>query len=231
MSKWGWAARIGGVAAAPFTGGWSIPAGFAGASAIENRQKANDVPGGGAAATTGKHPEDPYASMLKDQASQVGQTGQQLTGMGTESLAPVLKYFQSLMGNDPSALLAATQPERGRVIDQYDAARKAVSSFGPRGGGTTSSLAQSRFDQAESLSDLTSGARRSAAAATAEIGTSLAGLGLTAQDLASRDLNSIIQSVLAREGLNTQRRGQNMAMVGDIGETIGTLIGISMGRS
>lgn len=230
MSKWGWATRIGGFAAAPWTFGLSIPASQYAASEIEKKQAANDTPAGpNTANVTAQHPEDPYTALLKQQATGAQATGQQMTATGSEALGPVLQYFRSLMSSDPQAMLQATQPERGRVIDQYDAARKAIANFGPRGGGTTSTLAQSRFDQAESLGDLTSGVRRSAAGSVAEIGTSLAGLGLTAQDLASRDLNTVINSVMAREGLNMQRRGQNMQMIGDIGETIGTLIGIAMG--
>lgn len=231
MSKWGWAARLGGIAAAPFTGGWSIPAGGIAASAIEHKQHANDVPGGGnAAAGAPKHPEDPFNSLLQQYSQQANQQGQQLTGMGTEALAPVLKYFRDLTGGDPSALMDATRQDRSKVMDQYDTARRATANFGPRGGGTTSALAQSRFDQAESLADITSNARRSAIAGESEIGASLTGLGLTAHDLASRDLGTIINSVLAREGLNVQQRGQNMQMAGDIAETIGTLIGIYLGR-
>ena len=63
----------------------------------------------------------------------------------------------------------------------------------------------------------------------AAVGTSLTGLALSADQLASADLNTVINSVLAREGLNVQSRGQNMALAGDIGETVGSLIGIAMG--
>lgn len=228
MSKWGWAARIGGFAAAPFTGGLSIPAGLAGASAIEKKQKANDVPGGGKPGS--KHPEDPYTAILQNQAQGLQQQGQETSSMGAEALAPAMQYLKSLLGSDPQAMLEATRADRGRVIDQYDAARKAVEQFGPRGGGTTSALAQSRFSQAESLADITSTARRSAVATEAQLGPQLMSLGLNAQSLASRDIGEIINSVLAREGLNVQQRGQNMQMAGDIAETLGTLIGIWLGK-
>lgn len=227
MSKWGWAARLGGIAAAPFTGGWSIPAGGIAASAIEGKQHANDVP---SSASSPKHPEDPYTALLRQQSQDASQQGNQLTGMGTEALAPAMRYLQQILGTDPQGVLEATRADRGRVIDQYDSARKAVENFAPRGGGTTSSLASSRFQQAESLADITSSARRSAVATAGELGTSLAGLGLTAQDLASRDIGQIINAVLAREGLNVQQRGQNMGLLGDIGQTIGTLVGIWLGK-
>lgn len=228
MSKWGWAIRLGGYAGAPFTGGLSIPASQAVASQVEKKQHANDVPPGATPAS--KHPEDPYTSLLSKYSQQSNMQGQRLTGMGTEALQPAMQYLQQLLGADPQGILEATRADRGRVIDQYDAARKAVENFAPRGGGTTSSLAQSRFQQAESLADITSSARQTAVGQAGALGTSLAGLGLSAQDLASRDIGQIINAVLAREGLNVQQRGQNMGLLGDIGQTIGTLLGIWLGR-
>lgn len=228
MSKLGWLTRIGGYAASPFTFGLSIPAGQVAASAIEKKQASNDAPKGSAPGS--KHPEDPYTAILQKQAETAGQTGQQYSQMGSEALAPAMEYLKNILSSDPSAVLEATRADRGRVIDQYDAARKAVEQFGPRGGGTTSALAQSRFSQAESLADITSNARQNAVATDAQLGPQLMSLGLNAQSLASSDIDSIIRSVMAREGLNVQQRGQNMQMVGDIAETIGTLIGIWLGR-
>ena len=230
MSKLGWLTRIGGFAAAPFTGGWSIPASQIGASAIESKQRANDAAKGGSAGIGGGHPEDPSLQILRNLGTGAQQQGAQFGQQSQEAIQPALQYLQALTGNNPAALMEATRAERGTVMDQYDAARKAIANFGPRGGGTTSTLAQSRFDQAESLSDITSTARRNAVASESQLGVSLAGLGLTAQDLATRDISEVVQAVLAREGLNVQQRGQNMGLLGDIGQTIGTLVGIWMGR-
>ena len=228
MSKLGWLERIGGYVAAPFTGGWSIPIANAGAGITEHIQGANDLPGQPNAKGKG-HPEDPFTALLQNQASGANKTGLQYGSMGTEALGPAMEYLKQILGANPQGVMEATRADRGRVIDQYDTARKSAEQFAPRGGGTTSALASSRFQQAESLADITSTARRSAVATSGELGTSLAGLGLTAQDLASRDIGTIINSVLAREGLNVQQRGQNMGLLGDIGQTIGTLIGIAMG--
>jgi hypothetical protein len=186
--------------------------------------------GGGGDDKPDQNPEDPWTAMLGQSAQQFHAQGRELSDMGAGPLANVVKHFEQLTGNNPSAIMQATQPERARVIDQYDTARKAIATFGPAGGGTVSANAQSQFDQAESLSDITSTARRDAFTGAAAIGTSLTGLGLSAGQLASADLNTVINSVLAREGLNTQERGQNMGLFGDIGETVGTLLGVWLGR-
>ena len=185
--------------------------------------------GGGKKKEDDANPEDPYTSLLKQSAKTNASEGSSLTAMGTDAFAPALNYFKQLLSSNPAAIDEATRGERGRVIDQYDTARRAIANFGPRGGGTTSTLAGSQFAQAESLADITSDAKGKAATGAGALGATATGLGLQANQLASQDLNTIIQSVLAREGLNTQRRGQNLGLAGDIGETIGTLIGLSMG--
>lgn len=230
MSKWGWAARIGGFAAAPFTAGYSIPAGLAAGGAIERKQAANDGPQGGGD-PNGLDPDNAESGFL----SQLQQQGQSLAAQGKafgdqsgQAMQPALDYLRNLLTGNGA--MDATKQQRGQVIDQYDTARRAISQFGARGGGTTSALAESRFSQAESLSDITSSAQRDAAGDLSQIGVQLASLGLSAEQLKSQNLDTIIQSVLAREGLDVARRGQNMGLLGDVGETIGTLVGLWMGR-
>ncbi len=186
--------------------------------------------GGGGDDKPKTNPEDPYTKILTDSAQEHQAQGRELSNLGSSDLAPVVKYFKDLASGNPAAVMDATRQERGRVIDQYDTARRAISNFGPRGGGAVSANAQSQFAQAESLADTTSAARHSAMGGAAALGTSLTGLALSADQLASADLNTVINSVLAREGLASQRRGQNMALAGDIGETVGGLIGIALGR-
>lgn len=174
--------------------------------------------------------EQPFLDSIKGVSERLKGTGQQLTGMSSEALAPVLEQLRNVLSSDPGAVMDATRQERGRVIDQYDTARRAISQFGPRGGGTTSALAESRFAQAESLADVTSAARRDAIGSAAQLGTSLAGLGLSAAQLESADLNMIVNAILARQELQLQQRGQNLAVAGDVGETIGSIIGAILTR-
>lgn len=222
MAWWEWPVRIGGYAAAPWTGGMSIP-GAEGAIAAfggkddKKKDPTKDSPFGAAA---------PFAAQLERSAGANQATANQFQDQSASALGPALEYLTKLAGGDPAALMDATRQERGRVIDQYDTARRAISNFGPRGGGTTSALAESRFTQAESLADITSSARKDAVAQLSELGPQLGALGLTAQQLASMDLNSLISTLLTREGFDVQKRGQNMEMWGGIGEALGTLAGI-----
>src|SRR3990167_8019886 len=150
--------------------------------------------------------------------------------MGTEALAPVLDYFKKILGNDPSAMLAATAPQRGRVIDQYDTARKAIANFAPRGGGSSEAFAQSYVSEGQDLSALTSQARSEATGQAAQLGTALQGLGLTADQLASADLNTIIQAILGKQQLDLTKSWQNKQMAAGLAEGLGTLLGLYLTR-
>lgn len=173
---------------------------------------------------------DPYTSALQKSATGLQKQGSELSGMGSDAMAPVLDYFKKLISGDPSALLEATKPERGRVIDQYDAARNAITNFGPRGGGSTSAMATSRISEANELSDITSGARSDAATSLAQIGPILTGLGLSAEQLASADLNSLINTILTREGFDVDKRGQNAQAAAGAGQALGMLLGAYLTR-
>lgn len=161
---------------------------------------------------------------LNAQSTKHGAIADQFSGMSTEALAPVINYFKQIASGDPGALLQATMPERGRVIDQYDAARKSATMSLPRSGGATSALLNSYVSEANQLSDITANARKEGMAGAANLGISTAGLGLTAEQLASADLDSIIRAVFGQQSIDAQKRGQTMAMWGDIGEAAGSIL-------
>ena len=198
--------------------GAGIGAGVGGLIGLFKGGKKKPKPGAAAA------PGSPEAQ-LQTSADQSGQLAQSLSAQGQESIAPAQQYFKGLLSSNPSELMAATAPERGRVIDQYDAARQATAEFGPRGGGTNSALAASRTQQAAQLGDILSTGKREAATASSSLGTTLAGLGMTAKQLQSADLNTILQSILTREGFDIEKRGQNAAAIGAIGEGVGSILG------
>ena len=169
-------------------------------------------------------PGSPEAQ-LQTSADKSGQLADSLGQQAQESIAPAQQYFKGLLSSNPQEMLAATAPERGRVIDQYDAARQATAEFGPRGGGTNSALAASRTQQAAQLGDILSTGKREAAGASAQLGTTLSGLGMTAQQLQSADLNTILQSILTREGFDIEKRGQTMNAWGGVGQAAGSILG------
>ena len=173
---------------------------------------------------------DALMKSVQGNATDLGQKADVLGDQGSDQLAPILKYFKQLAGGDPTALLEATKPERGRVIDQYDTARKAIGEFGPRGGGSTAALAESRFSEANKLSDVTAEARSNAMDKGAQLGTTLTGLGLSADQLQSADLNTVISAILQKQGLDVTKRGQNAAAASGIAEGLGTLLGLYLTR-
>ncbi len=167
------------------------------------------------------NPEHQMRNLLRLNAGNLRDDATGLKRTGTAVATPAANYLQDVLSSNPAAILDATKQERGRVIDQYDTARRAIANFGPRGGGSTSVLAESRFQQAESLSDITSSARRDAVSAAGELGVRLTALGLNADQLASADLNSVIRAILAREGVGIA--GQELGL--QKGEATGSLVG------
>jgi hypothetical protein len=228
MAWWDTVAKIGGVVAAPFTGGLSLwpSLALAGGSAAAGYGLSKL---GGGKKNDGENPEDSFTDLLNRSSQDLRGVGSDLRGQGNEAIGPILSYLKDIYGSNPSAAMDATRADRGRVIDQYDTARKAISQFGPRGGGTTSALAQSQISEGTDLNEILSGARNEARGMTAQLGTSLTGLGLSADQLASMDLNSIIGAILRREGFDVERRGQNMGAWAGIGEAVGTILASKYG--
>ena len=167
----------------------------------------------------------PYLSQLTESSKGLRGQGDELNMQGSQGIAPAMDYLRQILSSNPSALMSATAPERGRVIDQYDTARRSIGEFGPRGGGTTSTLAQSRISEADALGDIMSSGRREAFGQSAQLGTTLTGLGLTADQLASADLEKIIDTMLTQQGFDVQKRGQNMQMWSSLGQSAGYAAG------
>lgn len=178
--------------------------------------------------------KDPQFSSIVSQigqnASSVGSQASDLTGSGMSALAPVLKYFKALAGGDASAVAQATAPQRRRVIDQYDTARKTISQFGPRGGGSNAALAGSQFGQANELSDITANATNNAANELGTLGTQQEGLGLSAKQIQGQDLNSILSAILGGKQIDVQQHAANMQLIGDIFGGVGNLVGLGLTR-
>jgi len=153
-------------------------------------------------------------SGIKGQAGKQLTEGQTLASKGQSDIAPVLQYFKQLMSGDSGQILAATQPERSRVIDQYDAARKSAGAFTPRGGGQASTQQESRAREASDLANITAGARKDAAQGLAAIGTHEQDTGLAMQQQAQQQLAQLLGPTL--------QQNQN-----DTASTVQTYMGIA----
>lgn len=175
-----------------------------------------------------------YDSITRQISERAGKKSARADALGAEadeSMALVTDYFRKLAGGDAAAVAQATQPQRARVIDQYDTARNAIANFGPRGGGSTSASAMSRISQANQISDITAGAQADGADKLANIGMAQEGLALSAEQLASADMNTLISAVLNREGLDAQKSAGKGQMAAGLAQGLGTLLGLFLTRS
>lgn len=170
------------------------------------------------------------AKRLSASATTRSASAEKTSAEGDDALGAVNNYFKQLASGDSASLLASTAASRGRVIDQYDVARQNAANFSPRGGGTTAASAMSRVAEANQLSDLTSSAQTSAMDRLASLGIDLKQIGLGEEQLASADLNTLINAVLGQEQLNVQKRGQNAQTAGGLAEAAGTILGLYLTR-
>lgn len=142
-------------------------------------------------------------------AAKLNAGGNSLTGEGQSALDPVLKYFKALASGDPSQALAATTPQRGRVIDQYDTARRSAANFTPRGGGQASTQQESRTKEASDLANVTSSATTDATKSLAALGGTLTQQGISEQEASVNALVSTLQPLLQQQ----QQQGADTASI------------------
>ena len=131
-------------------------------------------------------------------------------------MAAALKYFQALASGDPSQALAATQPQRGRVIDQYDAARRSAGQFTPRGGGQASTEQAFRAQEAGQLADTTSAARSEGAKEAASVGGAMTQQGLSAEEQSINAMVSTLQPLIQQQQQQGNDIGKILSGIGEL---------------
>lgn len=145
----------------------------------------------------------------------------QLDQEGSALLAPVKRYLGDITSGDRQAIQEATMPERRRVIDQYDTAKRAIAEFAPRGGGQAGAFAELGARQASDLAVLGSEARTRGMDSAANLAMAIRQMGLPREQLASMNMGQLIQTLLARSDQSHD------TMMG-LGEALGNVIGLSM---
>lgn len=153
---------------------------------------------------------------LSKEASGASDNAKAFKESSDDVLGPVADYLKAVAGGDRQALIQATAPQRGRVIDQYSTAKKAIAEFTPRGGGQAASLNKLQGQEASDLADTTNTARTEGVQAATGLGAQLAGLGISEQQLASGDLSSIIQTLSAQDA----NKGNAL---GGLGQALGSI--------
>lgn len=155
---------------------------------------------------------------LREHAKTATDLSKTYNAQGAEMFAPVADYLKKVTSGDRQAVLQATMPERRRVIDQYATAKKAIAEFTPRSGGQAAAGAQLQAKEAGDLAETTASARQAGFGQAADLSKAAATLGISAEQLASGDLNSIINALTAQ-----QAAGANSAA--GLGQALGTLAG------
>lgn len=133
------------------------------------------------------------------------------------TLNPVIDYWSRLLGGDRSSITSLLSPELTRIGEGYNTARRTLFSLAPRGGGTSSLMAELPFAQQRDVSNLFATARPTAASnlldvsrTTGALGTGLFDSTLSALSGSQRGASSALDALL-------QRRQQNIG----IGEAVG----------
>lgn len=132
----------------------------------------------------------------------------------------VLPYLRDIMSGNQQSVLQATMPERRKVMDQYDAARKSIAEFSPRSGGTASAMNEMRGNEASDLAGIAGQARQNALGTSASLGSNMQQLGLNAQGQAANTYGNIASIQQAE----AQRKAQEMA---GFGQAAGSLLALA----
>lgn len=161
---------------------------------------------------------DPSGAIKETQqmARGLSQTGQQLGAQGAGALAPTLAYWMNLLSGNPADLLAATQPERTRILDQYDTARATLTRETPRGGGLATAMGTMETKKASDLATLTSQARPQAAQQLGQLGTQLTGAGIQAQEQAAYAMAQVLGPLLNQESQDKESIWRTFAGVAEM---------------
>lgn len=161
-------------------------------------------------------------SDLTNVEAQAGQQGLKWAGpelrSATGDLGAVSKFLTPLVAGNRTAAMQAAAPQVNSILSQYDTAKKSISEFSPRGGGTNSQLANMPFQESGAITNLLAGERTNASQSLANLGGTE---GALASSLLPRDSgagSSLLNYALG----NKAQQGQ---MWGSIGTSLGTLLG------
>jgi hypothetical protein len=151
---------------------------------------------------------------LRNRAQQQFAQGQQIAGTGADALASVIGYLHPLITGDQAAIAAATAPERKRVIDQYDTAKKAAE-FAPRGA-QAGAMLNIGAQQAQQLATLPAQARAAAQQAMAQIAEYATQTGLQGESAAQGALANTLYPMLSQRGQDQESIWKTFAALGSL---------------
>lgn len=146
------------------------------------------------------------------------------------SIGPVRDYFSTLLGGDRNALSELLGPEIGTIHSGYDAVKKTISEFSPRGGGRTSQLSQLPEREAGDITNLFLKARPMAAQGLQGVAGLLGNQALGEQTGANSSLSSSLSALLGLRQQDLEKFLSNRQFGSGIGSSLGALLSQLLSR-
>lgn len=189
------------------------------------------IQGKGAAKKQAKLQEQQYAllkPLLEAQSAggkyAIDQSKPMIAG-ATQGLEDLKNFWQPLVSGDRSAIDMFLSPERRAINQGYRSMANNLATFGPRGGGRVSALAQADENRQGKLSDLVFAGRREGANQLGDLNKTLGSMGtnILGQGLgAGQQLSGLYNNQSNRSMAQNQITGNDMA---GLGETLGKFLG------
>ncbi len=196
-----------------------LPAIIGGASSAGVSYGLSKLGGGG-----GESPKSAAEQVLTEQTKFGTETAKRLIPEAETDLQAALKYWMPLLTGDRQGMMEAAAPEVNTILSQYDTAKRAVSELQPRGGARSLRMAEQPFDVAGAITNLLTRLRGEAAGGVERIGTELGALGVGTMAGGAGAAQSLLTAAM-------QQRGQNIGIGTTVGQGIGSLIAVLLGRS
>lgn len=131
-------------------------------------------------------------------------------------------YFSGLLKGTPANRMAAVAPEVNSITAQYDTAKKNIANNSPRGGGAVLAGNAADIAKAGGIGNLLASVRPAAANALTSIGALFGNLG-------TAELSNSTSAAGAGANAGLALGGQNNAILGSIGQGVGTLLTADLG--
>lgn len=183
--------------------------------------------GGGKGAPKAASPKDALIAQQTEASQFALGEARQVLPQARETLQGPLEFWETILGGDRQEMLSLLAPEVETIVSQYDTARRNITNLAPRGGGRTTAMAESRFEEAGLIQRLLQESRRMATREITGIGGQLTTLGLGELGISTGAAGNLISDLLRRE---TARRGQNIGALTEVGVGIGEILALIFGK-
>ena len=139
----------------------------------------------------------------------------------SSNLATAANYDLGILSGDRSKILATEAPEISSLLSSYDAARKSSGELAPRGGGRSAYLNELPYKEAGDVNKLVEQARPAAAKNLTQTADAQAYLGESEQQTVANGVNSSLQFLLGKAGVQLNSAQLQSQQGAGIGEALG----------